>query len=45
MVPVIMGRYRHHVPEIVHARTNELYKTGMYHETLVYSCYINCIRP
>ena len=44
MVPVIMGGYRHHVPEVVHACTDELYKTGMYRGMLVYSRYANCIR-
>ncbi|GJE99787.1 hypothetical protein PsYK624_160580 [Phanerochaete sordida] len=34
MVPVIIGGYRHHVPEVVHACTDELYKTGIYHHDL-----------
>lgn len=39
MVPAVMGGYRHHVPEVVHACTDELYKTGTRREMLVYSHY------
>lgn len=34
MAPVVIGGYRHHIPEVVHACTDELYKTGIYRHDL-----------